>query len=66
MTRLEPIWYEIFPYLCLCIGVAAVTEANRMAGVFGASLLMTSILIIRDRYVYRRQRRALYALARSR
>ena len=53
MKSIEKVWYESFPYLFAAIGLVAVIEANKIAGAFGSSLLLTSVLIIRDRCVYR-------------
>ena len=56
MKTIEKIWYETFPLFCVLLGSLAMKDANLIAGAFGASLLTSSLLIMRDRLVYRRKR----------
>lgn len=53
MKGLEPLWYEISPYLFFVLGMAAITHATPMATAFGALLLVMALLIIKMRWSYR-------------
>lgn len=56
MKALEPLWYEISPYVFFVIGISAISGAGRLGEVFGVLLLLMALLIIKLRWSYRSPR----------
>jgi hypothetical protein len=57
MNPYESIRYELAPYFYLCTGLSCIVSSNKVAGVFGALLLITALLVIRMRIAYRKANR---------
>ena len=53
MKGLEPLWYEISPYLFFLVGISAIAGASRAGVAFGVLLLVMALLIIKMRWSYR-------------
>ena len=54
---LEVFWYESSPYIYSAVGVYALTNSNFIGVVFGAMLLIVSLIVLRLRWEHRRRKR---------
>ncbi len=54
MKGLEPLWYEISPYVYGIIGIAAILISDTIGEIFGAILLTAAATIVGMRRNYRR------------
>ncbi len=51
---LEPLWYEVSPYVYFVVGLASVLFSNSDLGLLASALLLTtSFTILRLRRIYR-------------
>ncbi len=53
MDKLEPLWYEVSPYVYGMIGFFSILTTNTMAKLFGAVLLSAAATILGMRKIYR-------------